>query len=184
MSLATRARRIWDRPVAGHERRAALTVVVVLLAASTTLLAATRPSRHRAAPQETTTSIAKAARSPTPAGRPTAAHSARVAPVAARVAHRFLTGYLAYLYGHAPAAALTDAVPRLVRALRARPPLVPPAMRARHPRLLALRPMPAPAGMVGISALVNDGELADYSIGLLLGREHGRLLVDAVESAS
>jgi hypothetical protein len=186
MSLATWARRIWERPIAKRERSAVLAAIVMALLVAATLLATTRPSRHPAAPQRTaTTSIAIPAHPVVPARRPAAANPARVAPVAARVAHRFLPGYLAYLYGHAPATAVMGAVPRLVRALRARAPLVPPAMRARHPRVLALRPMPAaPTGMLAISALIGDGELADYWIGLLLDRAHGRLRVNAVESTS
>jgi hypothetical protein len=43
--------------------------------------------------------------------------------------------------------------------------------------------MPAPTGTVGVSVLIGDGELADYSVGLLLQREHRRLLVSAVGGA-
>lgn len=179
MSAATWARRLRDRPITEHERRLALALVVVLLAAGTVLLAATRPARqHRAAPPKATTSPHS-----TPAASVPTTNSAPVAPVAARVAHRFLAGYLAYLYGHPPARAITAATPSLLRSLRARPPLVSPAMRARQPRVLSLRPMPAPTGTVGVSVLIGDGELADYSVGLLLQREHQRLLVSAVEGA-
>jgi hypothetical protein len=168
-----------ERPIT--ERRRALAIVAVLLAAGAILLAATRPSQPRAVPQRATTSL-DSARPAVPAG-PDAASAAPVAPGAARAARRFLAGYLAYLYGHAPAAAVTAAVPALMRTLRTRPPLVSPAMRARRPRVLALRPTSASAGRVGVSALVNDGELADYSVGLLLERGHRRLLIDAVEGA-
>ena len=161
------------RPIAERDRHAIFAVVAMLLAASAVLLAVTGPVRqppHVAAPRRVA-----------PAASPPAITGSAANP--ARVAHRFLTGYLAYLYGHAPATAVIGAAPRLVRALRARPPLVPPAMRARHPRVLP-RPMTAPAEMLAITALIGDGELADYSIGLLLERAHGRLRVDAVESTS
>ncbi len=181
MSAATWARWLRDRPITERERHTAL-AIVVLLATGTILLAATRPARpHRPAPPRTTTSLHSAPRPP--AASDPAASAALVAPVAARVAHRFLTGYLAYLYGHAPAAAITAATPALLRLLRVRPPLVSPAMRARQPRVLALRPTSAPTGMLGVSALIGDGELAQYSVGLLLEREHRRLLVSAVEAA-
>ena len=173
------ARQLSDRALTG--RRSALAIVVVLLAASAALLTATRPSQHRPMPRRAAISLDGGARPP--AAPDPSAHVAPVGPVAARVARRFLAGYLAYVYGQAPAAAITDAAPALVRSLRARPSLVSPAMRARHPRVLALRPTPAPAAMVAVSALVGDGELADYTVGLLLEREGGRLLVDAVEGA-
>jgi len=104
-----------------------------------------------------------------------------VALVAARAAQRFLTGYLAYLYGHAPITAVRGATPALLRSLRAHPPLVPPAMRARSPRVLSLHPAPAPLGFLGVSALVNDGELASYQVVVLLAPKRGRLLVSTVE---
>jgi hypothetical protein len=104
-----------------------------------------------------------------------------IAPTAARAAGEFLTGYLAYLYGHRPAASIKDATPALVLSLRAHPPLVSPSMRARRPRVLSLHAAPAPAELIGVSALVNDGELASYHVGLLLTSRHGRLLVSALE---
>jgi hypothetical protein len=172
-----------DRPIADRERRTAMATVAVLLAASTILLAATRPaaqSRHLP-PRRPAASPASASRPSTPAGHATL--SVSVAPVAARTARGFLVGYLAYLYGRAPATAVRDATRVLLRSLRAHPPLVSPAMRARHPRVLSLHTTPAPAGLVGVSALVNDGELVSYPVGLLLAPEHGRLLVSAVEGA-
>lgn len=172
-----------DRPIAERERRTALATVAVLLAASTIVLAATRPaaqSRHLP-PRRPAASPASASRPSTPAGHATPPVS--IAPVAARVARGFLVGYLAYLYGQAPATAIGDATPMLLRSLRAHPPLVSPAMRARHPRVLSLHTTPAPAGLVGVSALVNDGELVSYPVGLLLSPRKGGLLVSAVEGA-
>lgn len=169
-----------DRPIAARERRTALAVFAVLLAASAVLLAATRPAwQHDPAQRQLGASAGSASRPPAPASR--AANTTRVAPVLARVAHGFLAGYLAYLYGHAPARAVRDAAPALLRSLRAHPPLVSPATRARHPRVLSLHPAPAPVGRIGVSALVGDGELASYPVRLLLTSEDGRLLVSAVE---
>jgi hypothetical protein len=169
-----------DRPIAERERRTALAVVAVLLAVSAMLLGATRPARHpdRAASRRPRVAVRSA---PRPALTGGAANAALVVPAAARVAQRFLTGYLAYLYGHAPITAVRYATPALLRSLRAHPPLVPPAMRARSPHVLSLHPAPAPLGSVGISALVNDGELASYQVLVLLAPKRGRLLVSTVE---
>jgi hypothetical protein len=180
VSATAWVRRLRDRPIAERERSTALTVVAVLLAASAVLLAATRPARH---PDHHASRRPGVPVRSTPRSAParSAANAAPVAPAAARVAQRFLAGYLAYLYGHAPTTAVRDATPALLRSLRAHPPLVPPAMRARSPRLLSLDPAPAPLGSVGVSALVNDGELASYQVVVLLAPKGGRLLVSTVE---
>ncbi len=183
MSAAARIRQLRDRPIAERERRTALATVAVLLAASTIVLAATRPTaqpRHLP-PRKPAASPASASRLSTPSDHATP--SVSVAPVAARTARGFLVGYLAYLYGRAPATAVRDATPVLLRSLRAHPPLVSPAMRARHPRVLSLHTTPVPAGLVGVSALVNDGELTSYPVGVLLTPRKGGLLVSAVEGA-
>lgn len=178
MNTTDRIRRLRDRPITA--RRSAVVLIAVLIAASTVLLAATRPATPPHPAPHRVAASARGARRPASGGP--AANAAPVARVAARVAERFLQGYLAYLYGHAPAGALTDATPRLLRSLRAHPPIVPPAMRALYPRVLSLKPLLAPR--VGVSALVNDGELASYHLALLLTPEHGRLLVSAVEAGT
>lgn len=180
MSAPAWVRRLRDRPIAERERRTALTVVAVLLAASAVLLSATRPAGRPRYPASRRPGVAiRSTPRPTPTSG--ARNAAPVAPTPARVAQRFLAGYLAYLYGHAPITAIRDATPGLLRSLRAHPPLVPPAMRARSPRVLSLHPAPAPLGSVGVSALVNDGELASYQVVVLLAPKHGRLLVSTVE---
>jgi hypothetical protein len=169
-----------DRPIAERERHTALTVVAVLLAASAVLLTATRPVGRPHYPASRRPGVAVRS-APRPVPTSGAGNAAPVTPVAARVAQRFLAGYLAYLYGHAPATAVRDATPALLRSLRAHPPLVPPAMRARSPRVLSLHPAPAPLGSVGVSALVNAGELASYQVVVLLAPKRGRQLVSTVE---
>lgn len=184
MSARTQARRLLDRLVGERERRAVLAVIVTLLACAAVLLAASRRvSQHSPTRRRASTTSLRGGASWSASTRSPAGNAAPVAPVAARVAHRFLTGYLAYLYGHAGAGAITDTTPSLARSLRAQPPLVSPATRQRYPRVRSLRPMSAPVGMVGVSALVGDGELASYTVGLLLERQHGRLLVRTVEAA-
>ena len=53
-------------------------------------------------------------------------------------------------------------------------------MRARRPHVVALHTS-ASSGLLRVSAVVNDGGLVDYSIGLLLAAHGGRLLVSGLE---
>jgi hypothetical protein len=164
-----------DRPIAEHERRTAMAAVVVILAAVAVLLTLTQPAsqaRYRA-------------RS-TPLNPPPGAaerHSSASENEAKRTAERFLAGYLGYVYGRTPAGQIEGATPALIRSLQAYTPRVPPAARARHPRVLSLHPAAGSAGEVAVSAVINDGELIDYSVGLVLASEGGRLLVTGVEGA-
>jgi hypothetical protein len=87
------------------------------------------------------------------------------APGLARTADLFLAGYLRYLYGHGTASQVQDATPSL-------------------PRVLLLHSEPASSGLLGISAVVNDGGLVDYSIDLLITRRDGRLLVTGIEGGA
>jgi hypothetical protein len=50
-------------------------------------------------------------------------------------------------------------------------------MRARHPRVVALHAVKAPAGVIEVTAVINDGGLVDYPIALLLSQRGSRLLV-------
>jgi hypothetical protein len=170
-------RRLRDRPIGERERCGALAVVAVVVIAATFLLALTAPEA--------------------PSRRPASAPSWRVgereAPRAAesssgstasalRAARRFLHGYLAYIYGHGRAAQVSAATSRLARSLASRAPRVPPSMRARHPRVLALHAVKAP-GAIEVTALINDGGLVDYPIELRLAGLRGRLLVAGVGGA-
>jgi hypothetical protein len=180
VSASAQVRRLRDRPIAERERRTAIAIVVVLIVASAVLLAATRPAgrTRKLAPRRPVASANGASRPPMPADA-----AASVAPAVARTAHGFLAGYLAYLYGRAPASGLTGTTHVLSRSLRGHPPIVSPGVRARRPRVLSLHATPAPVGLIGLSALINDGELASYRVRLILARERGRLLVTAVEGA-
>jgi hypothetical protein len=60
---------------------------------------------------------------------------------------------------------------------------VPPAARARRPRVISLSATAAPAGEVALSAMVNDGGLIDYTVGLTLTHQGGRLLVTGLDGA-
>ncbi len=175
-----------DRPIAERERHHALLAVAALLIATTTLLALTSPRQDP--PRRTGASILPraAVSGPVSPGAGTARATPRestITPAAAlRTARAFLENYLAYLYGHAPASAVRDATRALVLSLEAHPPRVSLDIRARRPRVLALHPTPAPSGQVAVRAVVNDGGLEDYPVGLLLARRDGRLLVTGLES--
>jgi len=173
-----------DRPIAESERAGAMATVTMLLLAAAILLALSRPSAQpgRTSQRHPGPSVVQSA----PASRAGASESvtAPLTPGVARAADLFLAGYLGYLYGHAPASRVKGATAALVRSLGADPPRVSPAMRTRQARVLALRTIPAPPGLVGVSALVNDGGLIDYSIGLRLAPHDDRLLVSGLESGA
>jgi hypothetical protein len=174
-------RSLRDRPIAESERGAAMATVTVLLLAATISLALSRPSGgpRPTPPRHPGPSVAKS--TPSVVARATESSTALLTPVVARAADLFLAGYLRYIYGHAPASALAGATPALLRSLRAHPPRVSPGMRARRPRIVALHGTSASPGQLRVSAVVNDGGLADYSIGLLLAAHGGRLLVSGLE---
>jgi hypothetical protein len=173
-----------DRPIAESERTAAMATVMVLLIATAILLALIQPGGppRRTLQRHPAASIAQSAPS-LPARAPEGV-TATLTPRVARAADLFLDGYLGYLYGHTPASQVKGATTTLARSLQANPPRVPPVMRAREAHVLALHTVPAPSGLVGVSALVNDGGLVDYQIGLLLlASGDGRLLVSGLEGS-
>jgi len=175
MSIAAWMRRQSDRPIAEHERHIAIVAVTVLLCAVAVLLTLAQPASQASKSiggQNTQTHQTIVER-----------HTLAFAPDAQRVTRRFLAGYLAYTYGRAPASQITGASPSLIRSLQAHPPRVPPAARARHPRILSLHPTTSPEGRFGVSATVNDGELIDYQISVLLTPERGRLTVAGLDGA-
>jgi len=170
-----------DRPIAESERAAAMATVTVLLLAAALLLALSRPhdQPRRSSRPHSAPSIAQ--RTPTRPAQTPESSTAPLTPLVTRAADLFLAGYLSYTYGHAPARAIDGATPALLRSLRAHPPLVSPGMRARRPRVEALHSTPASSGLLRVSAVINDGGLVDYSIGLLLVAQDGRLLVSGLE---
>jgi hypothetical protein len=180
MSTGSWIRRQRDRPIAEHERRAAMAAVTVLLTATALLLALTQASRT---PRHVTSSEPRSAASSAPAlpGSGTEARAA-LSPAIQAAAH-FLAGYLRYLYGHAPASQVQGATASFARSLALLAPRVSPSMRASTPRLVALRPAAAPLGALAVTAVVNDGGLVDYPIALLLVHQGSRLLVSGLGGA-
>jgi hypothetical protein len=154
--------------LAAHEQRAAFAIVTATIVVATLVLATGSAPRVSSARRD-------------PAVRAPSKALALGGP-AVTVARRFLDGYLGYLYGHAPARAVLDAVPALSRRLATRRLIVPPAMRSLRPRVLALGSAPASPGQIGVNATVNDGGLASYELELVLARAHGRLLVATVKA--
>lgn len=177
MSAGSWIRQQRDRPIAEHERRTAMAAVVVLLAAVAVLFTLTQPASQASRAAQVSTRAAT-----TPAAT-VEHHTLALTSEAEQTARRFLAGYLAYTYGQAPASRITDATRSLIAFLQAHPPRVPPAARARRPRIVSLRPATAPTGEITLTAVVNDGGLIDYPIGLLLASEHGRLLVTGLDGA-
>jgi hypothetical protein len=175
MSTAGWMRSQRDRPIAEHERRAAMAVVVVLLGTVALLFSLTQPaSQARRAAQRSDR---------TAPGAPAASDPSALTPQARETAERFLAGYLGYAYGHTTASRIEDATRSLIHSLESQPPRVPPAARTRRPRVISLSPTAAPAGKVALSATVNDGGLIDYTVGLTLTHQGGRLLVTGLDGA-
>jgi hypothetical protein len=163
-----------DRPIAEHERRTAMVAIIALLATVAVLLTLTQPASQASRP---------ASRDRSARTIPSASleHDRREA---SRVAKRFLAGYLSYTYGRSPADRIADASRSLIASLRAHPPTVSPAVRARHPRTVSLQPtVLRPGGGLVVAATVNDGGIVDYRVGVLLAREHGQLLVTGLVGA-
>ncbi len=168
------------RPIAEHERHAAFTATATVAVAATLLLAITpahAPSPHTVSdPRDGVRRHQQAP--PAPSGASVALTGS--AKHAARV---FLHGYLGYIYGHNQATAVKGATSALARSLAGSVPQVPPSMSARHPQVVALHTANAPAGLIRVTATINDGGLVDYSIALLLARHESRLLVTGLKSA-
>jgi hypothetical protein len=184
MSATALFRRQRDRPIAESERTTAMASVTLLLVGAAILLTLAQPHHQsqRTSPPHSASNIVQ--RASVPSARAPEENTTPVAPRVARAADVFLAGYLDYLYGHSTASAIKGATPALLRSLRAQPPRVSPSMRARQPRVMALHNTSGPAGLLRVSAVVNDGSLVDYSIGLRLASQDGRLLVSGLEGGA
>lgn len=178
MSTGAWIRRQRDRPIAEHERRWAFTAIAAVVVAATLLLVVTAPGGR-----STRTAVAPGNRgrhqqaSRAPEGRRVQVALTSAGERAARV---FLRGYLGYLYGHDRASEIPGATVALARSLPLRAPILSPATRAKHARIVSLYAAPAPAGLIGVTALVNDGGLVDYPIALRLANQGGLLLVSGL----
>jgi hypothetical protein len=174
MSTSAWLRRHRDRPAAAHERRAAIRAVTLLLAAAASALLLTHPpaAQHndRSGPN-----------SPAGAPRAIAVEPPALSRLARSTADGFLAGYLSYVYGRAPASRVKDATASLARSLQAQRMRVPPGLTALQPRVLRLVAAAAPAGLLGVTAIISDEPPVDYRLALLLKPARGGLLVSAVD---
>ncbi len=180
--------RLRDRPIVDHERRHAFIASTVVLALTVGLLALTTPAASTTARTGRSPLAARSSVEKAPLPSPSVAGDGSSKPdlvsqSVEHIARRFLTGYLAYLYGHNGVAGIRDASPSLQRSLGEHPPRVSLTMSARYPHLVSLAPVAAPDGLVDVSAVVNDGGVADYTIELLVNRSGGRLLVTGIGGA-
>jgi hypothetical protein len=170
-----------DRPIAESERATAMATVTVLLLAAAILLALSRPSNGPRPTLLRHPGPSVAQRTPSVVAQATESGPAPLTPQVERAADLFLAGYLGYIYGHARASAIGGATPALLESLRSSPPRVSPGTRGRRPHVVALHSTPASSGLLRVSAVINDGGLVDYPIGLLLVAHGGRLLVSGLE---
>jgi len=84
-------------------------------------------------------------------------------PAAASAARKFMSGYLAYLYGHAPGRQIEAATPHLIATIgRGNAPVAPAARRLR-PVVVALGAREPSGNVLHITALVSDG-IARYPV--------------------
>ena len=97
-------------------------------------------------------------------------------------AREFLTGYLAWQYGHGRISTIHAATRSLLTQLNANPPNVPPAFRSRHARVVALGLRAAPGGTWTVFVNLTDGE-ETYELTVTVVRKHGRWLVTSVNFA-
>jgi hypothetical protein len=97
----------------------------------------------------------------------------------ASAARAFLRGYLAWLYGHALATAITRATPVLVGHLKRHPPRVPPTLLSLHAHIIALDVRPAAGKRWTAVAGATDGQ-STYDVQLSLAHRNGRWSVTSV----
>lgn len=115
-------------------------------------------------------------------GRPIGGTATRQAGgQAARTAARaFVSSYLQISYGHAPPQRLRGASRSLRDRLRAQGARVPPGVRDRTPRIVALSLKPDRDGSVRAIATVDDGDLAPYPLIATLERHDQRWVAVSV----
>ncbi len=170
-------RALADRPIAEHERRLAFALAAAIIAIAAGALVLTRagsapPASLPAAPITPARPAAPPPAAPAAPGSPPG--PAAAPPGATQDARVFLDGYLAYLYGHAPAREIRGAAPRLLRKLERERPRVSPATRQRHPRIVEIAARRIAGGRVAATASIADGGVAHYPITVVLERHAGR----------
>jgi hypothetical protein len=158
-------------------RARAIAVVVLLFGAAVLALAPTHQvsDRARRPPTRATTRTRRDA--PAPPSPVSAAQLAR----ARRVARTFFAGYLPFAYGRASAASVQAATPAVRRRLKRERVQVTPVERRRRPRVVTLTALGRASGVVIVTALVDDGGIANYAVRLTLRRTNRGWLVSRVD---
>jgi hypothetical protein len=162
------------RPVTEEERHASVLAVLACLATLALVLwltqSASRPSAAastRATTARTTPTAGAAALDVSPQGT-------------VNVARRFLRGYLAYSYRGLPGKNVLGGTPELVRSLGEHPPR-PVARALSLPRIVAVDLASTSSGQFVANAIVNNGGIVNFTVGLLIARRGRRFLVTGVE---
>lgn len=181
-------RALLDRPISDGERRRLFALAAAIVVAATALMLLIGDHGRQAAPPERTQPSPPSTSAPPPEPQPAAGVEGTAAPAAAlppeprRVARRFLSGYLAFIYGRGPAGAIEGGDPGLVARLVRSRVRVPPAARRREPRVVELRAPRDDRQRLQVTALIDDGGVAQYPISLTLVRRGGRWLVTGMAS--
>ncbi|HST38786.1 MAG TPA: hypothetical protein VLK58_04730 [Conexibacter sp.] len=160
---------------------------VALLGAAVMLSVLDRPAKPERPPVATTTRLLELP--PAPAAEPTPPRRSRPQRPAGRelrrAARRFLRGYLAHVYGRAPARRIEGAARalhrRLVQEGRDRPSRR--AGRRGRVRSLTVGGFVPDAGAWQVTARIADGANVAYPVVLLVAERDGRLVVSAIGSA-
>lgn len=170
----TGLRSLAGRPIAEGERRGAFWIAAAILACAALVLLLLPGGETALAPSPEPAPEATVAAPPGPAPH-------RAAPLAQPLAaaHRFLDGYLPFVYGHGSARAIAATAPSLRDRLAASRLRVPPAASERHPRVAQIEGRRLTADRVLVTATIADGGPASYPISLTLARRDGRWLVVA-----
>jgi hypothetical protein len=178
MSARRWIRRQLDRPTAEHERRtiALCGLILVVTIAGLVLTNPARPTGVSGRQKQTTAAAIN------PGGNTPPPWSRAAEAAANATAETFLRGYLAYLYGHAPASQVGDATESFVRSLEPGHLQVPPGIRALRPRVVSLDVSQQGAGRVLAVALVSDAEVVHYPIRLVLTESARRWQVSGLEA--
>jgi hypothetical protein len=153
----------------------AVALVVLLVVAS-----ALAPSPHPAhRPAAAPAVPARTRRTPTAPG------SRAISPgglgAARRVAARFLTGYLPFLYGRGSVRSIDGVTPGLRRRLIRVRGLVTPVERHRHPRVVSLTAVGQTPAAVVATGLIADGGVATYAVRMMLRPGRDGWLVSGVD---
>jgi hypothetical protein len=162
------------RQVTGRERQTATSAVFVCIIVATLLLAI--------AQVRTSVPPSTGAQRPRPRVTHVVPEESALATQRAitRIARDFLRGYLAYLYRGLPGKKVLGGTPELIRSLGEHPPR-PVARALSLPRIVAVDLTGATSGQFVANAIVNNGGIVNFTVGLLLARQGRRFLVAGVE---